>query len=59
LGDTWLAPWLGGGEGVVIATAALFTGFAIWLAKPLAKRLEAQTKDQVVIVRILGEPISS
>lgn len=58
LGDAWLSPLFGGGEGVVILSAVLFTGAAIWLAKPLANRLEAQTKDQVVIVRIIGEPIA-
>ncbi|MGX9418494.1 SoxR reducing system RseC family protein [Vibrio sp. WJH972] len=57
VGDIWLAPMLSGGEGVVIVTAVLFTTAAIWLAKPLTKRLELQTKDQVVIVRILGEPV--
>jgi sigma-E factor negative regulatory protein RseC len=57
IGEMWLAPLLNGGEGVVVLTACLFTAISIWLAKLLAKRLAAQTQEQVVIVRILGEPI--
>jgi sigma-E factor negative regulatory protein RseC len=59
VGDAWLAPLFGVGEGGVIISAALFMGLAIWLAKPIAKRLEAQTKDHVVIVRILGQAVAS
>lgn len=59
VGDAWLAPLLGAGEGIVIISSALCMGLAIWLAKPIAKRLEAQTKDHVVIVRILGQAVAS
>jgi sigma-E factor negative regulatory protein RseC len=59
LGDTWLAPLLKSGEGVVVLTAFIFTALGIVMAKWLAKRLELRTKDEVVILRILGEPITS
>lgn len=59
LGDAWLAPMLKSGEGTVVLTAFTFTALGIIIAKSLAKRLELRTKDEVVILRILGEPITS
>lgn len=59
LGDLWLAPLLNSGEGVVILTAVLFTALGVLTAKRFAQRLEASTKEQVVLLRVLGDPIAT
>lgn len=59
LGDRWLAPVFGGGEGSVIVLAILFTAVGITLAKRFARRLEEQTKNQVVLLRVLGDSIAT
>ncbi len=59
LGEMWVAPLLKGGEGIIVISAFVFTVLGIQTARRLAKRLESSAKDQVVILRILGEPISS
>lgn len=53
----WLAPMIGGGEGLVILVSALFTAGGILLAKHFAHRLERQSSQQVILLRVLGEPI--
>lgn len=58
IGQWWLAPFFSLGEGVVILSAALATAAGIALAKQLSSRLERQSSQQVVLLRILGEPIS-
>lgn len=45
------------GEGLVIVTAAIFMAAGVWLAKWLAKRMESATQQQVILLRILGEPV--
>ncbi len=45
------------GEALVILTATIFMTAGVWLAKWLAKRIEAVTQQQVILLRILGEPI--
>ncbi|MBW3694090.1 transcriptional regulator [Vibrio sp. T187] len=57
-GQLVLAPWFGLGEGVAILSAALCTVAGIWLAKRLAKPMEEQSQQQVVLVRVLGEPLT-
>lgn len=54
----WLAPLLSLGEGVVILTSALFTVIGILIAKRLSAKLEQQSSQQVILLRVLGEPIS-
>jgi sigma-E factor negative regulatory protein RseC len=56
-GQLLLAPLLGVGEGAVILSAAIFTAGGIALAKRLAKPMEDKSKQQVVLIRILGEPL--
>ncbi|WP_456296687.1 SoxR reducing system RseC family protein [Vibrio sp. AK197] len=58
LGQWWLAPLLSAGEGAVIASSAAFVALGMIVAKRLARRLEANSGQQVVLVRVLGEPIS-
>ncbi len=58
IGQWWLAPLFSGGEGVIIASSALFVGLGMMVAKRLARTLEAQSGQDVVLVRVLGEPIS-
>ncbi|MBA5763868.1 SoxR reducing system RseC family protein [Vibrio sp. 404] len=53
----WVAPLLGLGEGIVILISALFAVSGIALAKRLASRLEQQSSQQVILLRVLGEPI--
>ncbi|WP_394145512.1 SoxR reducing system RseC family protein [Vibrio atypicus] len=57
-GQWLLAPWLSGGEGVVIVSSVLFTVAGIYLAKRIAAKLEANSSQQVKLLRVLGEPIS-
>jgi sigma-E factor negative regulatory protein RseC len=53
-----LAPTIGGGEGIVILSSAIFTVAGIFIAKRLAANLELLSSQQVTLLRILGEPIS-
>jgi len=54
----WIAPLLAAGEGIVILSSVLATAAGIYLAKRLSARLEQQSSQQVILLRILGEPIS-
>lgn len=53
-----LAPMLHTGEGTTILFSAMFTGLGILLAKKLSHHMEKEAERDVVLVRILGEPIS-
>ncbi|OLQ91802.1 transcriptional regulator [Vibrio ponticus] len=52
-----IAPLLGFGEGAVILLSAVFVAGGIALAKRLAARIERQSSQQVILLRVLGEPI--
>ncbi|OAJ92242.1 SoxR reducing system RseC family protein [Vibrio bivalvicida] len=54
----WLAPLFSVGEGLVIFTSAAATVGGIFLAKRLSAKLEQQSSQQVILLRVLGEPIS-
>ncbi|PMG10733.1 transcriptional regulator [Vibrio splendidus] len=56
-GQLLLQPLLQGGEGIVILSAALFAAGGIALAKRLAKPMEDKSKQEVVLIRILGESL--
>jgi sigma-E factor negative regulatory protein RseC len=56
-GQLLLQPLFQGGEGIVILTAALFTAGGIGLAKRLAKPMEDKSKQEVVLIRILGKSL--
>ncbi|EJL6852172.1 SoxR reducing system RseC family protein [Vibrio cholerae] len=58
LGDQWLAPMLGFGEGIVILTAVLFIALGVWVVKHYAKVLELRSQQQVVLLRKLGIPVA-
>ncbi len=58
LADSWLAPMLGMGEGIVIATSLASIGLGISLAKIWSRQLEVRTEQEVVLLRVLGEPIA-
>lgn len=58
LGDQWLAPMLGFGEGIVILTALLFIALGVWIAKHYAKVLDLRSQQQVVLLRKLGIPVA-
>lgn len=58
LGELWLAPWLAVGEGIVIACALLFMGLGVVIAKYFSTRLENDSSQQVILLRVLGEPIA-
>lgn len=53
----WIAPALGLGEGAVILCSALATVAGIMLAKRFALLIERQSSQQVILLRVLGEPI--
>lgn len=52
-----LAPAMTGGEGIIILTSALFAAAGAWLAKRISRPLEDESKRQVTLIRVLGEPI--
>lgn len=55
----WLiVPQFGLGEGCIILSAVLFSIAGIVIAKQLSKKLEHQSQQEVVLLRVLGEPIS-
>ncbi|KJY85461.1 sigma-E factor regulatory protein [Vibrio galatheae] len=54
----WLAPMFAFGEGGVILCSALATLGGIFLAKRFSAKLEQQSSQQVILLRVLGEPIS-
>lgn len=57
LGDSFFAPMMGGGEGIVILSSFLFIALGIGLAKYCSPRLEQRSQHEVVLLRVLGEPI--
>ncbi|WP_423839865.1 SoxR reducing system RseC family protein [Vibrio mytili] len=57
LGHFLLLPIVAGGEGIVILSSFVFAAGGVWIAKRLSRPLEAQSKQQVTLIRILGEPI--
>lgn len=46
------------GEGAVILTSALFAWFGVLIAKRFSHRIEEQSSQGVVLIRVLGEPIT-
>ncbi|MBY8035895.1 SoxR reducing system RseC family protein [Vibrio fluvialis] len=58
LADAWLAPLLGMGEGVIILTSLLFIGLGIAMAKRGSTQLEKRSAQEVVLLRVLGQPIA-
>lgn len=58
LGDAVIAPMFNGGEGLVIMSAALFIAVGIIIAKRFSTVLEKRSQLEVVLVRVLGEPIA-
>lgn len=57
VGSYWFAPLLAGGEGIVILSAFVFMALGIGFAKYLSPRLELRSQQEVVLLRVLGEPI--
>lgn len=52
-----LVPLFGTGEGVTILVSALFLFLGILLAKKLSSKAEQESTREVVLLRVLGEPI--
>jgi len=46
-----------GGEGITILSSVLFAAGGMWLAKRVSRPLEDESKRQVTLIRVLGEPI--
>ncbi|MCL9773463.1 SoxR reducing system RseC family protein [Vibrio methylphosphonaticus] len=57
LGQRWFAPLLGAGEGVVILSAAAFAFWGFLLARKFIQPIEQTSSQEVVLIRILGQPI--
>ena len=57
IANQWLAPTLHMGEGIVIASSFLFILLGVALAKYLSPRLEQRSQQEVILLRVLGEPI--
>ncbi len=58
LGQSWLSPLLGGGEGGTILLAVVGMGAGIALARTLSSRIQRQSKSSISIIRVLGDSIS-
>ncbi len=58
LGQWWIAPWLGGGEGSVILLSMLFIALGVMISKRVAHTLEAKDSHHVTLIRVFGNPIS-
>ncbi|HHF3093374.1 TPA: SoxR reducing system RseC family protein [Vibrio diabolicus] len=56
-GHFLLAPLTAGGEGIIILSSVLFAAGGMWIAKHVSRPLEDESKRQVTLVRVLGEPI--
>ncbi|ARV73534.1 SoxR reducing system RseC family protein [Vibrio campbellii] len=57
IGNFLLAPLTAGGEGITILSSVLFAAGGMWLAKRVSRPLEDESKRQVTLIRVLGEPI--
>ncbi|EKM22459.1 SoxR reducing system RseC family protein [Vibrio sp. HENC-03] len=57
IGNFLLAPLTAGGEGITILASILFAAGGMWLAKRVSRPLEDESKRQVTLIRVLGEPI--
>lgn len=58
LGQLWLAPLFNSGEGVTILLSALFIALGIGVARKLSASLESRSEQEVVLLRVLGDPIA-
>ncbi|MDN3699087.1 SoxR reducing system RseC family protein [Vibrio cortegadensis] len=58
VGQLLIAPTLQLGEGGVILTSALFAYAGLWLSKRLSKPIAEQSQQEVILIRVLGEPIT-
>ncbi len=56
-GHFLLSPLLAGGEGIIILSSLFFAAAGIWIAKRVSRPLEEESKHQVTLIRVLGEPI--
>lgn len=59
IGQYWLVPWFSMGEGLSIVTGAAGAFAAFLMGKYLAKTQEKSYQEQLVLLRVLGAPISS
>ncbi len=57
IGNFLLVPLTAGGEGITILASVLFAAGGMWLAKRVSRPLEDESKRQVTLIRVLGEPI--
>ncbi|EKO3849626.1 SoxR reducing system RseC family protein [Vibrio harveyi] len=57
IGNFLLVPLTAGGEGINILASVLFAAGGMWLAKRVSRPLEDESKRQVTLIRVLGEPI--
>lgn len=58
MGQYWLSPIFGGGELPIIVTALIGIVLGIGGAKKMARRLALRTQSEVVLIRVLGNPIA-
>ena len=57
IGNVLLTPLTASGEGMTILSSVLFAAGGMWLAKRVSRPLEDESKRQVTLIRVLGEPI--
>ncbi|MGL5410339.1 MAG: SoxR reducing system RseC family protein [Shewanella sp.] len=59
VGQLWLAPWLGGGEGTIIVSAVLGGVFGFVLARLIAKRLDEHCYGPKMLSAVMSVRIPS
>ncbi|SON48050.1 SoxR reducing system RseC family protein [Vibrio tapetis] len=57
VGQFWLAPMLGGGEGSIILLSFAFAVLGFMLARYWTQRNEHQSVEKVTLIRIMGQPL--
>lgn len=58
VGELFLAPLLGSGEGATIFCSTLFMAAGIWFARKISFKLQSASEQSVVLLRVLGDTIS-
>lgn len=57
VGQSFVGPLLGGGEGWTILISVIFMGGGIWLARHFSTKLQSKSEQVVTLLRVLGDKI--
>ncbi len=57
VGQLFISPALGGGEGPIILVSAIFMALGVWITRKLATKLQLKSEQSVILLRIMGDAI--